>query len=513
MATALRLALSGGASDRVRIGLSVGCAALATVAVLCAAIVGSISGTGAEDTMAPYSSAILREPGLRFGVVLMLVVLCVPVLFLVGQASRFGAPARDRRLAAVRMAGATPSQTSNLVAVETGLATLAGTVLGLALVFVGRLALDNPDESGIRPLPTDVAVPVWAVVVVLAGLPAVSAGFGVLALRRVRLTPFGVVRRRRTQPPRIILAVLVLAGVVGLCLRAPLEQALSGPTGGAAFGLVVLGVVLVVAVSLVLGAAAVSAAIGGWVAGCARRPDWLIAGRRLVEDPFATSRALGALFVCIFVTTGMAGVREWVLASVITNLPPRDGASAHSPKNSVADPILGFHQGAFDLLQLAMTIAIAVAAAAVLVALVEQLVERRRSLAALSVMGTSRGVLARASMLQIGLPMLPGVAVAAAAGWLAARGLFGWQSTVTGGGYSQCFAPAGLGEAAAVEYCAVPDNLTYVPERSVTIGLGLPWESFAVIGGGAVLGTLLLSAVSLVFLRISTQVHQLRAEV
>ena len=509
--TAVRLVLAGGGPDRVRFGLTAVCAACVTLAVLCAAIVWAIPGGGVDDALAPYSNAVLREAGLHIGVVLMLLVLCVPVLFLVGQASRFGAPARDRRLAAVRMAGATPAQTARLVALETGLATLGGSVLGLAVILVGRITLDNPDENGIRPLPTDVAIPPWALFLILAVLPALSAGFAVLALRRVRLTPFGVVRRRRTRPPRLVLAVLVLAGIAGLILLAPLEQAMSGPTWGMIYGLVFLTVVLIVAGSLVFGAASISAAIGSWVAQRAGRPDLLIASRRLAEDPFATSRALGALFVCIFVTVGMAGVRVWMLASVLANLQLFGGASADDPAALASDPTLSFHRGAFDLIQIAMTVAIAIAAAAVLVALVEQLMERRRTLAVLSAVGTPRGVLARASMLQIGLPLIPGVAVAAVAGWVTARGLFGWQVSVTGGGYSTCVPPSGLGEAAAVEYCAVPGNLTFLPERTVTIGLGVPWESFAVIGGGAVLGTLLLSAVSLMFLPTATNLQELRA--
>lgn len=507
----LRLALVGGHSDGVRIGLTAACAALASVAVLCAAIVGAVSGGEPGSTPAPYSNPLLNEAGLRPGVVFTLAVLCVPVLFLVGQAARFGAPARDRRLAALRMAGASPGQTSLLVAVETGLATLLGSVLGLVAVLVGRVLLDDPDSTGIRPLPTDITVPDWAVFAVLVVLPGLGAGLSVLALRRVRLTPFGVVRRRRTRPPRAALAVLVLAGIAGLVVLAPLREAISGSTSFLVFGAVFLAVVLVIAVSLVLGAAAISAAIGTRVAARASRPDLLIAARRLAEDPFGASRALGALFVCIFVAVGVAGVREWLLGSVIANRQINGEPIPDDPETLAADPTYNFHQGAFDLVQLAMTVAIAIAAAAVLVALVEQIVERRRTLAALVAAGTPRPVLVRAGMLQIALPLIPGVVVAAMAGWLGVRGLFGWEVTARGGGYSTCTAPPGLDMAAAQAYCEDPAHLVAIPERTVTLGLGVPWDSLAVLGGGAVLGTLLLSGVSLLLLRSSTDLAELRA--
>lgn len=103
--TVLWLAARGGRTDRTRIALTATMSALAAVALLCAATVAVI---GAED--GPYTSQLLSEAGLHRGVVIAFVLLAVPVLALVGQCSRVGAPARDRRLAAYRLAGATPAR-------------------------------------------------------------------------------------------------------------------------------------------------------------------------------------------------------------------------------------------------------------------------------------------------------------------------------------------------------------------------------------------------------------------
>ena len=61
------------------------------------------------------------------------VVLLVPSLVLVASASRLTAARRERRLAALRLAGATPAQVTAMVAAETGLAALAGAFIGVAV--------------------------------------------------------------------------------------------------------------------------------------------------------------------------------------------------------------------------------------------------------------------------------------------------------------------------------------------------------------------------------------------
>lgn len=517
--TILRLAVTGGTSDRVRIGLTIVCASLASTALFSAAIVASIpdpavldaeSGQGTEVILAlRYSTAVLNDPGLRPGIIFTLLVLVIPVLFLVGQAARFGAPDRDRRLAAFRMAGATPGQVARIVAVETALATLAGVVIAIGSVALGRILLDDPNDAGVRPLPTDVPVPIWSMVTAVIVVPLLAAGLTALALRRVRLTPFGVLRRRRTKPPRSALVILLVVATGGLLALGSLRLAITDRGSALLFGAASLVVVLVLALALVVGSAALSSALGSWLVGRVRRPSWLVAARRLVQDPFAISRSLGALFVAVFVALGVIGTRDWLLATVIAN--SRANAlltDTGQPSGLAAD--LAFHQGAFDLVQLATIVAVSVAGLAILVALIEQVVSRRRTLAALVAAGTPRAVLARAGALQVLLPLVPGVALSAGAGWLSARAMFGWQVSSSGGGYETCLPPTGFtGDQDA--YCADPANLLTVPRRDITIDLGVPWPSFLVLGGGALAGVAALTMMTALLVRVSTDLRELRA--
>ena len=113
--TLLRLALAGTRTDVLRVVLTAVSALLATLAILAALTVLAIRDAGdrvdgSDSWSEQYASPLLREPGLRGGTALALVLLTIPILALAGQCGRLGAPARDRRLAGFRLAGATPGQ-------------------------------------------------------------------------------------------------------------------------------------------------------------------------------------------------------------------------------------------------------------------------------------------------------------------------------------------------------------------------------------------------------------------
>jgi hypothetical protein len=65
--------------------------------------------------------SLVAESGLRGGTTLATVLLAVPPLLLLYQAVRLGTAARERRLAGLRLAGATPGQVRRLGAIEVGI--------------------------------------------------------------------------------------------------------------------------------------------------------------------------------------------------------------------------------------------------------------------------------------------------------------------------------------------------------------------------------------------------------
>src|SRR5664279_6208278 len=93
-----------------------------------------------KDDAGEQLASFVRDGGTRGGVVFAVVLLTLPPLLLLDQAVRLGTANRDRRLAALRVAGATPSEVRRLGAIEVGIPTSIGAVLGIG-VFAALRAL------------------------------------------------------------------------------------------------------------------------------------------------------------------------------------------------------------------------------------------------------------------------------------------------------------------------------------------------------------------------------------
>ncbi len=160
-----------------------GGAALATGFALAAVTLASVEGVYTVSVL----HGLLSDPGTRSGVIAGLLLLLVPVLAFLGQCTRIGAVHRDRRLAGLRLAGATPWQVRRVAALETGLACLAGSVVATTGSVVVLLRLwSGPNAT------------TWAgIALVAVGVPVLGAAAGALALRRVVTSPLGRVRRVR----------------------------------------------------------------------------------------------------------------------------------------------------------------------------------------------------------------------------------------------------------------------------------------------------------------------------
>jgi hypothetical protein len=459
----------------MRIGLTALGAAGAAVALLVAA---SVAVIGPND--GPYPYEVLTQPGLRPGVVVVMLLLCVPILVFVGLCTRVGAPARDRRLAAIRMAGATPAEVRRVVWVETGLSAGLGSLVGGAAWLVGG-AVVQPSPQVVRtystdgggvifselvtapayPLPVDVAVPWWLLVLCLALVPAGATLSARVAMHRVGLSPFGVVRHEQARPPSLAPAVMVLVGVVGLAAWTPIAAALGvgleEGLGGYAAGSLVLFVVTLV--GLVFGAASMAALLGRLVAPRTGSPALLIATRRLVAAPFTASRAAAAVTFAVLLGAAVQGTRVNFLL-----------------QTSAADTFYGV-----------LALGIVIAAAGLLVITAEGIVTRRRTLAGLTAAGAPRRTLAAAVVLETVLPLVPTVLLAATAGLLAARGFFGSSTRV--------YDSSGIAED---------------PEARM-VGVPVPWVELGTLAGGTIAVVLVVTASALIFLRRSTNISEVRA--
>ncbi|MEV6034788.1 hypothetical protein AB0L65_26780 [Nonomuraea sp. NPDC052116] len=336
---------------------------------------------------------------------LALALLALPVAGLVHQSNRLGSATRERRLAGLRLAGATPDDVRLLGALEGGRLALAGSLAGAAVYVVTHL-------SG--PL---IQVPVVMAVMALGG--ALS---GARAGRNVIASPLGLVRRSRLRGPRAADLYRFVAGAclffLGFVMKGSFP--LAGKYGAAVA--ITAGAVL-----MLFGATlATTWVIRVSARRAARRagsPEMLLAARLVEADPRAWARALSVVGLTVFFGAG-AGAQQ-------------------AP--------VGYHH-AHALVDAALLVALVTSAAALVVHQAEELLDHRRSFAALAASGVPERALGGVLVRQAVIAALPICVVAAVAGTLAVivpladHYQVGWLGWAAG----RAVAMAGIGVLAAV---------------------------------------------------------------
>ena len=338
---------------------------------------------------------LVADSGLRIGTAFGTAMLVLPLLLMLYQVVRLGTATRERRLAALRLAGATPAQVRRLGAVEVGLPMTVGAAAGplvfllLRAVFGGQRLDPNPSgnfvyslaDARLALIPTSVTPAWWQASAVVAAVAAAGVVIGALAARQLIASPLGVSRRVRRPAPRPWGLLLVVAGLGALAAT------VAGWTGRGE-GAPLTGVLLVVLGTI---------ALAPWVAfrsgrRAARRtsdPATLIAAGHLISDPRPAGRAAAAVGA-IGIVSGAAAAME---AEVFFGNIGRGG----DPFFVISYALLG---GALLLVLLLTASTLAVHAA-------ESLVDRRRVLAGLVAAGTPVSVLRDALRQEATLTALP----------------------------------------------------------------------------------------------------------
>ncbi|TPQ15839.1 FtsX-like permease family protein [Streptomyces sporangiiformans] len=366
-------------------------AALATGFGFAAIAVASVRG----QVSTPYLHGLLNQPGQRAGVVVALLLLWVPVLGFLGQCARIGAVHRDRRLAGLRLAGATPKQVRRIASLESGLACLLGSAV--AAVFSALLLV----SAWQRP-----PLLVWGGFAVVAlTVPLLAVLVSVVALRRVVASPLGWVRRVRPGHGRAAtLALVVPAVLVGLAALLIVMRN-TGP-GATAFPLLVFSAVVLTGAGSVAVAGITARTIGRRLAARTENPAVLLAAERLQADPWATARTNAAVLLVAVVGVGFMGVRQIFLDGVHH---PREGLP-HSPED------VAFYTTGVNLAGAAVLVALMISLGGLAVGTAESLATRRRGLAAQAAAGVPQEVLGRALLLETALPLAPAMVLAGIGG-------------------------------------------------------------------------------------------------
>ncbi|MCA1984443.1 FtsX-like permease family protein [Nocardioides nematodiphilus] len=332
--------------------------------------------------------AVITDPGTRGGYAFGAALLIIPPLLLLHQVVRLGTSARERRLAALRLAGATPAEVRRIGAIEVGIPVFAGSILGLGLYRLLRLCFGGTrfgeyPSHAVHLIPTTVAPAWWETLLVILGVTLLGVAVGALASRRVIVTPLGVTRRAAAPAPRpwgaLALALAVVSGLAAMRVDGPQAHTLGMAGALVAIALALLGVMAL--------APWLAFTAGRIVARRARTGPVLLAASRLVAEPRPAARAAAAVGGIGLVAGGASAFVADVMA-----MQNDDDGYYLAPVALVAVCLLG---------------ALVVVVGSLAVHSVESLLDHRRSVASLTALGVPVDTLITAQRWETGLVALP----------------------------------------------------------------------------------------------------------
>ncbi|MEU3649818.1 FtsX-like permease family protein [Lentzea sp. NPDC034063] len=351
--------------------------------------------------------------------------LLVPVAVFVAMATRIAAAQRERRLAALRLVGATRSQTALIAAAETGIAAVAGTFAGwVAYEVLRRVFASSMTYEGFPFHAADVRAPLAVLVLV----PLLAVVVSVLSLRRVDIGPLGILRRAASKPPTAVRVLPLVIGLGGLFLVTY--------TSSAGFDELAPLFMIATLVGVTIVGPWVCLQIGRLLAH-ASSATTVLAARRIEQDPKASFRAAGALVFAAFAATYLSGLVSAYGDLPGTATPPGvvtvfdgrdrqivsdgtvDDEERIRTREAVAAPraiintrrefVLREQRLWNDVesaVHFSLVVIVVVAGCGLAAGAVGGVLERRRSFALLRASGTTLGQLRRVVLLETGVPLV-----------------------------------------------------------------------------------------------------------
>jgi hypothetical protein len=222
------------------------------------------------------------------------VVLLLPVLVFVTIGTRLAGPERERRLAALRLLGASSRQVRRISTGDALMGALVGLGLGAGIFLALRAFVERVELFGVGVFASDLTPhPLLALLVVVV-VPALSVVTALVTMRGSVVDPLGVVRRSAPARRRLWWRFApILAGVGLLAVQA--ETLLEHPLRQdrvltlAAVALLLLGIPLVLPW-------VVERSVGRLRGG---PPSWQLAVRRLQMDSGSAARVVGGVAVVL----------------------------------------------------------------------------------------------------------------------------------------------------------------------------------------------------------------------
>jgi cell division protein FtsX len=275
---------------------------------------------------APQSSSAGYQTILAIGSIALL----VPVVLLISIVAQLGAVERRERFATVRLIGAGRRAIATLSALEMGLVSLVGALVGVGLAaalrpVAGLIPINGTTSFGSDLTPSLRATGFAIVLVTVLG--------AVTARRRAYRDDVGAPGATRERPEKRATARRAVPLVAGLVILGLSTLALARDWNGTnLLTLVLLAGFALVAFGLVFAGPWITAAGSRAYARHARTATGVVAAGRLSRHPRATFRSVAGLVVAVYLVSIFSG-----LSSVVSRIAsPREAAGMLSPSTLVA---------------------------------------------------------------------------------------------------------------------------------------------------------------------------------
>ncbi|MEY9857194.1 ABC-type lipoprotein release transport system permease subunit [Catenulispora sp. GAS73] len=244
----------------------------------------------------------------RFAFAFGTVALLLPIIIMVGTATRLSAARREERYAAMRLVGATPRQVATVASVESFVGAALGAVLGTLVYLAVSSQVAKVNVTGTLFFPSEVSPGLLGYLGTLILVPVVAAFAAVRSLRRVRYDPLAVTRKATPKPPTVKRLIPLVLGVALFVVA--VDMPATSNTDGVVYPSLILTMWGVVFAGpwVTMWASRLLARIGGGAA-------TTLAARRLADDPKATFRTVAGVTVAVFVGTAVAGVLPTAVAA------------------------------------------------------------------------------------------------------------------------------------------------------------------------------------------------------
>lgn len=273
--------------------------------------------------------------------------LVVPLIVLGTAAGRLATTYRDRRLAAMRLVGATPGQVRAITLFETMLVGIAGALIGTGAYVISLPLAARVEASGGAWIAGDLWVGWPVALATLVAVPVIVCFSALLGLRKLVISPLGVARRQQAKGATVWRALLFVGLIASYAIIAPGIQRSEALFFGVFFGVLFLGF-------SIMGPFVVRI-LGYVMAFFARKPATLLAGRRIIDDPHSVWRIVGGITLTGFVagflmimipasinnsTDEYQSVGSYVLASDLNRVVEEiQSGIDHHGINGILDPV------------------------------------------------------------------------------------------------------------------------------------------------------------------------------